>query len=82
MIIHEEFSVTTGANDLALVKLGARVALSTFPPACLPEVDQEFAGSEGRVSGETVLAVLDLCRGQGGARTAVASPVMCYAPSM
>lgn len=52
VILHEEFSVSTGANDLALVKLGARVALSTFPPACLPSVDQEFTGSTATVSGE------------------------------
>ena len=52
VIIHEEYNITSGANDLAMVKLGARVSLSTFPPACLPGVEEDFTGSSATVSGE------------------------------
>ena len=52
VLIHEDFNVRTGANDLALVKLAVRVNLPTFPPACLPGVDQDFTGKTDTVSGE------------------------------
>ena len=32
--------------------LGEQVDLSSFAPACLPTLDQSFAGSDGRVAGE------------------------------
>ena len=42
-------------RTLSFLLLGEQVDLASFAPACLPALDQSFAGLVGRVAGENSL---------------------------
>jgi hypothetical protein len=54
VLIHKDYNKTSHENDIALLKLGERVDLFTFPPACLPGQNDSFTGRNGSVYGESL----------------------------
>ena len=51
MIVHESWNTSTSDNDIALLKLSSAVDLSTYTPACLPSLGDDFSGQNGTVYG-------------------------------
>ena len=65
VVLHKNFNFTTQVNDIALLKTselqqkiphpvsaGEQVDLESFPPVCLPSLEQSFSGLEGTVAGD------------------------------
>jgi secreted trypsin-like serine protease len=62
VLIHKDYNGTSHENDIALLKLGERVDLFTFPPACLPGQNDSFTGRNGSVYGGSLALATALSR--------------------